>query len=119
MEKGNEIRIEQIGAVTLLGIKGDVTPASQGSITGAYKTASGQGAKAILLQFDPDTYINSGGIALLIQLLSETRKNKQQVGMTGLSDHFKKIFNMVGITKFVTIYGTMEEALGELFERLQ
>ncbi len=63
------------------------------------------------MKFDEEAYINSGGIALLIQLLSETKKNNQQVGITGLSDHFKKIFNMVGITKFAKIYDTREEAL--------
>lgn len=119
MEKGNEIQIEQIGTVTVLGIKGDVTPASQGSLMAAYKNANGQGAKKILLRFEEDAYINSGGIAVLIQLLSETRQNKQQVAMAGLSNHFKKIFNMVGITKFAEIYGTGEEALEGLSKKDQ
>jgi anti-anti-sigma regulatory factor len=36
------------------------------------------------------------------------------VGIAGLSDHFKKIFNMVGITKFAKLYNTQEEALKAL-----
>jgi len=28
-----------------------------------------------------------------------------------LSDHFKKVFNMVGITKFATIYPNQQDAL--------
>ena len=48
---------------------------------------------------------------VLIQLLAQTQKNNQQIGITGLSDHFKKIFNMVGITKFAEIYDTHEKAL--------
>jgi anti-anti-sigma factor len=66
------------------------------------------------LKFEEKAYINSGGIAVLIQLLAETKRNNQKIGITGLSDHFKKIFNMVGITKFAKIYNTVEEALENL-----
>jgi anti-anti-sigma regulatory factor len=48
---------------------------------------------------------------LLIQILAETKKNNQQAGITGLSDHFKKIFNMVGITKFAKIFDSVDAAL--------
>jgi anti-anti-sigma factor len=116
MEQNNEIRIEQIDTVTLLDIKGDVTAASEQSLNEAYKNANNQGTNKILLKFDEGAYINSGGIALLIQLLSETNKNNQVVAITGLSDHFKKIFSMVGITKFAKIYNTRDEALESMSE---
>ena len=65
----------------------------------------------MILKFHQEAYINSGGIAVLIQLLAETKKHNQQIGITGLSEHFKKIFRMVGITKFAKIYNTREDAL--------
>jgi anti-anti-sigma factor len=111
MEQENEIRLEQIGVVTLFEIKGDVTAASEPFLKESYKNATDQGTGKILLKFEENAYINSGGIALLIQLLAETKKNNQQIGITGLSDHFKKIFTMVGITKFARIYDTRDEAL--------
>jgi anti-anti-sigma factor len=115
MEQANEILLEQLGDVTLFDIKGDVTALSEPFLNDAYEKANGQGAIKILLKFDKYAYINSGGIALLIQILAETKKNNQQIGVTGLSDHFKKIFNMVGITKFTKIYNTRKEALESMF----
>jgi len=50
----------------------------------------------------------------LIQVLARTQKNKQQIGITGISDHFKKIFHMVGITKFAKIYESVEDALKQM-----
>jgi len=111
MEQANEIRLEKIGDVTIFEIKGDVTAASEPFLKESYKNATDQGTDKILLEFEETAYINSGGIALLIQLLAETKKNNQQIGITGLSDHFKKIFNMVGITKFAQIYNTRAKAL--------
>ena len=114
MEQENEIRLEERGGVTLMDIRGDVTTFSEPFVREAYENAKAQGTSRILLQFEETAYINSGGIAVLIQLLAETKRNNQQIGITGLSDHFKKIFNMVGITKFAKIYNTVEEALESL-----
>jgi anti-anti-sigma factor len=71
-------------------------------------------AKKILLKFDEKAYFNSEGLKVMIQFLTETNKNQQQVGIFGLSDHFKKIFNMVGITKFAKLHNTQEEAFKAL-----
>jgi len=111
MEQQTEIILETIGDVILFDIKGDVTALSEPFLDDAYKKALDQGVSKILLQFNKDAYINSGGIALLIQILAETKKNNQTAGITGLSDHFKKIFNMVGITKFAKIFDTVDAAL--------
>jgi anti-anti-sigma factor len=111
MEQQNEIGIESVGSVTLFAIKGDVTALSEPFLNDPYEKASDQGANKFLFKFDPEAYINSGGIAVLIQILAETSKNQQATGIIGLSDHFKKIFNMVGITKFAKIYNTLDDAL--------
>ena len=65
----------------------------------------------ILLKLEKDVYINSGGIAVLIQLLAKTKQNNQVAGITGVSDHFMKIFKMVGITRFADIYDNVENAI--------
>jgi anti-anti-sigma factor len=114
MAKEIEIMVETRGDVTLFDIKGDVTAFSEPFLKEAYENANDQGTSKILLKFDQNAYINSGGIAVLIQLLAETKQNNQHIGITGLSDHFQKIFNMVGITKLAKIHNTMEEALESL-----
>jgi len=111
MEQQTEIALETVGDVTLFDVKGDVTALSEPFLNEAYEKAKAQGVSKILLQFKKDAYINSGGIALLIQVLAETQKNNQKAAITGLSDHFNKIFNMVGITKFARIYNTLDDAL--------
>jgi anti-anti-sigma factor len=110
MQQANEILLEQLGDVTLFDIRGDVTILSESFLNDAYEDANNRGVSKILLKFEESAYINSGGISVLIQILAKTEQNRQQIGITGLSDHFKKIFNMVGITKFAEIYNTQAEA---------
>ncbi len=107
----NEITFELHGDVTLFDIQGDITSFSEPFMNDAYRNASDQGAGKILLKIDRDTYINSGGIAVLINLLTLTHQKNQVVGITGVSDHYKKILKMVGITKFAEIHDSVENAL--------
>jgi anti-anti-sigma factor len=114
MQNENQIKLEKQGEVTILDIQGDITAFSEPFLNEAYQAASSQGAEKILLRIDQQAYINSGGIAVLIQILAQTRQKQQRIGITGISEHFKKIFNMVGITKFAEIYNTEEVALETL-----
>jgi anti-anti-sigma factor len=111
MQHDKEIKVENRDKVTIFDIQGDITSSSEPFLNQAYQQANDQNAASILLKMDKDTYINSGGIALLIQLMAQISKNNQLVVITGISEHFKKIFNMVGITKFAKIYDTVEAAL--------
>jgi len=110
----NEIHLENQGTVTVLDIRGDITAFSESSLGEAYRKASADGAKKLLLKIEKEAYINSGGIAVLIQILAQTRRNDQRVAIAGISEHFKKIFNMVGITKFAEIFDSPEMAIQAL-----
>ena len=110
-QHSNEINLEQRGAITLFDIRGDLTSFSEPFLSEAYRNASTQGADKILLKIDKEAYINSGGIAALIQILAQSKRNNQNIGITGVSAHFKKIFSMVGITKFADIHDTVESAI--------
>jgi anti-anti-sigma regulatory factor len=61
--------------------------------------------------FAADCYINSGGIAVLIGILGESKKKGQTIRMSGLTSHFQKIFAMVGLTKYAQIHPSEEVAL--------
>lgn len=111
MQNKNEITLETQGPIVVFNIQGDITSFSEPFLNEAYQKANDQGTDKILLNVDEGAYINSGGIAVLIQILAQTKKNNQQIGITGLSEHFKKIFNMVGITKFAAIHNSVDSAI--------
>ena len=111
MNKDIQVSISQKDDVSILQIKGDVTAVTGESIEEAYQRVTTAGAKKMLFYFDQDGYINSGGIAILIGIASESRKKEQRMRITGLSPHFQKIFNMVGLTKYTEIFPTEELAL--------
>ncbi len=111
MQQHNEIQLETHGTVMLLDIHGDITSFSEPYFNQAYQKANDQGASKILLKMEKGAYVNSGGIAVLLQILSQTKTNNQRIGITGASDHNIKILSMLGIDKFAQIYPNVENAL--------
>lgn len=109
-----EITLARLGAVTLFDIRGEMTAFSEPWFNHAYQQAAGQETKKILFNFNPGAYINSAGIAIFIQIIAQTIKRNQVIGITGLSRHFVKIFNMLGITKFAKIYDNVPMAVEAL-----
>jgi anti-sigma B factor antagonist len=98
-------------AVTILSFAGDISSASKDAILGAYHGLNG-GAAKILLDFTGVEYINSSGIAIIIQMLLEAQKTgTQNIGIFGLSAHFQKVFTMVGINKYAALHKDEASAL--------
>jgi anti-anti-sigma factor len=111
MSKDIEVTLSQKDDVWILSIVGDVTPLTGEAVEEAYRKAAAGGARKILLRFNGENYINSGGIAILIGITAESRAAGQAIRITGLSDHFRKIFSMVGLSKYAQVFLTEEEAL--------
>jgi anti-sigma B factor antagonist len=100
--------------VMVLRFEGDIASTSKDAVLGTYQSLPKDTTKLILLDFTGVEYINSSGIALIIQLLIEASNSGQKVYAFGLSAHFTKVFTMVGITKYANLYATQAEALAAL-----
>jgi anti-sigma B factor antagonist len=113
MSKDIQVSTSQKGDIAIISIKGDVTAVTGEVIGNAYHDVLISSAPKILLQFDKDCYINSGGLASLIDIASEGRKKAQKIHAYGLSDHFQKIFQMVGLTRCIPVFTTEEAAMSD------
>ena len=111
MSKDLKVTREQQGEVTILNLDGDVTAVTGEAIESAYREASTNGTRKFLLNFQEESYINSGGIAILIGIAAESRGKEQVIRLTGLSNYFTKIFSMVGLTKYAEVFPSAEAAL--------
>jgi anti-anti-sigma factor len=98
--------------VAILAFGGDISSASKDTVLGAYHGLNGA-APHVLLDFTGVDYINSSGIAIIIQMLLEAGKaGSQTIGIFGLTPHFQKVFTMVGINKYAAMHKDEIAALG-------
>jgi anti-sigma B factor antagonist len=96
-------KVEQSGDLAVMRFEGDITSASEDALLGKYG-ALDNAVERILLDFSKVPYLNSSGIALVIQLLIAASKVPRKVVCFGLSAHFVKVFTMVGLAKYTTLY---------------
>lgn len=100
--------------VAIIDLIGDVTTFAEEKINSAYQTVTSQGARSVLLNFRQNDYINSAGIAILIGIVTEVNRHNQKLAFSGLSQHFQKIFRMVGLAQYAEIYQDEDEAIQHL-----
>jgi anti-sigma B factor antagonist len=100
-------------AVAILALSGDIASTSKDIMLQAYHGVGE--AKKVLLDFSGVDYINSSGISIIIQMLIEERTaGHRTIGIFGLTPHFKKVFTMVGVSKYATISADEATALAEM-----
>lgn len=119
MQSETKSRVDQLTspaghAVAVLRFEGDIASTSKDAVIGSYQSLPKATVKLILLDFTKVDYINSSGIALVIQLLIEASNSGQKVYAFGLSAHFTKVFTMVGITKYAELFPNEPAALAAL-----
>ncbi len=97
--------------IGIIDITGEVNGAAEEALMSAFNTASGNGAKAVLLNFSGLEYMNSSGIGLLVTLLIRANRNKQKLLACGLSDHYQQIFSLTRLNEAIGIYPNEATAL--------
>jgi anti-sigma B factor antagonist len=98
--------------VTVLRFTGDISSTSRDTVLGTYEGVVK--SRPVLIDFSKVEYINSSGIALVIQMLMEASKADQTIAAFGLTPHFQKVFTMVGITKYAALHWGEATAIASL-----
>ena len=91
------------GSVAVLRFTGDITSTSRDVVFGAYQEVP-IATHRVVLDFSKMEYMNSSGIALIIELLMAANKVNRTVQSFGLSPHFQKVFTMVGLNKYTSLH---------------
>ena len=106
-DKTTQVKVSEIPStdgipIAVLRFSGDITSMSKEAVLGTYQSLPA-GTKRILLDMSKVEYLNSSGIALVIQMLMQAGKCGQCIQTFGLTPHFQKVFTMVGLTKYTKI----------------
>ncbi|MEO5705336.1 MAG: STAS domain-containing protein [Candidatus Limnocylindrales bacterium] len=104
---------EEDGARIIL--TGRIDREGDAEMVAAYAKARTTGAGPIVLDFEATEYINSTGIALIVRLLAEARRDGRAVRASGLSEHYQEIFRITRLSDFIALddVGTTSVSQGD------
>ncbi|MCL2155559.1 MAG: STAS domain-containing protein [Leptospirales bacterium] len=91
---------------------GQITSEIEELLDKAYHEVMSQvDSKLLILDFTKADYINSSGISSLIKILKINKESGGDLIFTGLSDHIKKVMDIVGLSDYVKIFNTTDIAI--------
>ena len=107
-----EASVRRSDGVGVIDLAGELDGSAAEPLGEAYRQAS-EATNRVLLNFGPTTYMNSTGIALVVELLARARAGNRAIHACGLSQHYRQIFEVTRLSDFVTIHPDEATAVAE------
>lgn len=96
-------RVERVPDDLRLRMQGDLDGRADETLGSAYAEVAAIGPGRVTLDFHDVGYINSTGIALVVRLLADARRDGRAVRAVGLSPHYREIFRITRLSDFMDI----------------
>ncbi len=95
--------ISEVPEEVRLRLHGDLNGRADETMSNAYARVAALGSRRLSLDFGQVGYINSTGIALVVRLLADARRDGRTVRAIGLTDHYQEIFRITRLSDFMEI----------------
>jgi anti-anti-sigma factor len=100
--------------VAIIDLQGEITTSADAALSAAYAEAVSQGPATILLHFGAVVYINSAGIALVVDVLKRALQEKYALAACALSEHYQEIFRITRLTDYIRLFPDEASAQADL-----
>ncbi|MCB1200412.1 MAG: STAS domain-containing protein [Leptospiraceae bacterium] len=107
----NPVQLEMKNQIAVLYLSGDVTGETEIDLISNWEKIPIDNSPKIIVNLQKAEYINSAGIAALITLLNRVNDKNGSLVVSNLNDHFRKVIETVGLTDFIKVFNTEEDAL--------
>ena len=99
------------GGTAVVDLPPQIDSTAEHALNGAYAEAVTHGSKTVLLNFAGVEFLSSTGIALIVGILARARKDGRAIRASGLSDHYREIFEITRLVDFMTVFADENAAL--------
>jgi anti-anti-sigma factor len=95
--------VETVPDAVRIRLGGDIDVAADDGLADAYARVGTLGPRRVTLDFADVGYINSTGIALIVRLLAEARRDGREVHAAHLTDHYREIFRITRLSDYIVL----------------
>lgn len=111
METGLQASVRLEGAMPVIELHGEINKEAEPALNAAYAEAASNKPAVVLLNFAGVSYINSTGIALIVAVMADARKEGRRITACGLQDHYLEIFEITRLADFMKIFPDEKSAI--------
>lgn len=118
MKRTCEAVVRTVPGAAVVELSGEVDGGAAAVLTDAYERAVADGDPgSVVLDFASVDYINSTGIALIVSVLARARSQRRKVVASGLSEHYREIFDITRLSDFIELFTDLDGAVSQLTQR--
>jgi anti-sigma B factor antagonist len=109
MPSSCEAVVRRLPNAVAIVLSGEIDASAAGPLQAAYADTIGpDAADRVVLDFAAVDYINSTGIALIVGVLAQARAQHRTVAASGLSRHYRQIFEITRLSDFIEMDADVE-----------
>ena len=109
-----DINTEQVGDAHVIALAGEVDLYTAPEFKQQLLDVIHQGGKNVIVDFTDTTFIDSTTLGVLVGGVKRLRTNEGQLSLVCSDRNITKIFEITGLDRVFTIYGTRDEALANV-----
>jgi anti-sigma B factor antagonist len=110
-----EATTRELPGAAVIELSGEVDGSAAHVLNAAYDRAvAGGEVSTVVLDFASVDYINSTGIALIVSVLARARAERRKVVASGLSPHYREIFDITRLSDFIELFPDLDRAVSQL-----
>lgn len=106
-----EVKLVQVEEVAVYQVNGEINISTSPDLKKQFEK---QPAKKVVVNLEKVTYIDSSGLATLVEMLKKTRSQGGALGLAGMSDKVKSLFEITKLDKLFTICKSQDEAVSKV-----
>jgi len=120
MTSACEATTRTLPGAAVIALSGEVDGSAAAVLTAAYERAikdepeMSTAVSTVVLDFAAVDYINSTGIALIVSVLARARAERRKVVASGLSPHYREIFDITRLSDFIELFPDLDRAVSQL-----
>jgi anti-anti-sigma factor len=103
--------VRYLDGTAVVDLPAQIDSTAEHALNDAYAAAAAHGSKTVLLNFAGVDFLSSTGIALIVGILARARKDGRAIHVSGLSAHYREIFEITRLSDFMTIFADENAAL--------
>ncbi|MCB1174954.1 MAG: STAS domain-containing protein [Leptospiraceae bacterium] len=105
-----KVELRNQHGIPVIALDGEITGELQAPVQDVFQKIDLQQSGRVIIDFSRAVYINSSGIAILIDLVNQCQSSDTLMEFASLNDQIYKIMDLVGLFEFVRVWPELKDA---------
>ncbi len=106
-----EVKALEENGFSVFQVTGEINISTSPELRKAFEK---QSSKKVVVDLEKVTYIDSSGLATLVEMLKKTKAQGGSLGLAGMTDKVKSLFEITKLDKLFSIYSSRAQALTQV-----